>query len=68
MSVIGVAMGEDQTSREQPKSTRKGKEARLAYISEFVEEAKASGLIQRIIDKSGLRGFQVSPPVSASTR
>ena len=41
---------------------------RLAYISEFVEEAKASGLIQRIIDKSGLRGFQVSPPVSASTR
>jgi polar amino acid transport system substrate-binding protein len=35
---------------------------RLAYISEFVEEAKASGLVQRAIDHAGLRGVQVAPP------
>jgi polar amino acid transport system substrate-binding protein len=35
---------------------------RLAYISEFVEEAKASGLVQRAIDRAGLRGVQVAPP------
>ena len=40
----------------------KGKEARLAYISEFVELAKASGLVQRAIERSGLRGYKVAPP------
>ena len=29
---------------------------RLAYINEFVEEAKASGLVQRAIERAGLRG------------
>src|SRR5271166_2529850 len=38
----------------------KGKAGRLAYISEFIEEAKASGLVQRIIESGGLRGFQVA--------
>ena len=35
---------------------------RLAYISEFVEEAKASGLVQRAIERGGLRGVHVAPP------
>ena len=35
---------------------------RLAYIREFVEEAKASGLVQRFIDSAGLHGYQVVPP------
>ena len=35
---------------------------RLAYIREFIEEAKASGLVQRSIDGAGLRGYQVVPP------
>src|SRR5262245_6997879 len=34
---------------------------RLAYMSEFIDEARASGLIQRIIDRSGLVGLQVVP-------
>ena len=34
---------------------------RLAYISEFVEEAKASGLVQRAIEPGGLRGVHVAP-------
>jgi hypothetical protein len=37
---------------------------RLAYINEFVEEAKASGLVQRTIQRAGLRGVQVAPLAS----
>jgi polar amino acid transport system substrate-binding protein len=40
----------------------KGNAARLAYVSEFIEEAKASGLVQRTIERAGLRGVQVAPP------
>jgi polar amino acid transport system substrate-binding protein len=40
----------------------KGQLGRLAYISEFVEEAKASGLVQRAIERAGLAGVQVAPP------
>ncbi|MGB8615038.1 MAG: transporter substrate-binding domain-containing protein [Pseudolabrys sp.] len=34
---------------------------RLAYMSEFIDEARASGLLQRAIDRSGLRGLSVVP-------
>jgi polar amino acid transport system substrate-binding protein len=39
----------------------KDRAARLAYVSAFVEEAKASGLMQQIIDRAGERGIQVAP-------
>jgi polar amino acid transport system substrate-binding protein len=39
----------------------KGKAERLAYISEFVEAAKASGLVQRAIDRAGQAGYRVAP-------
>jgi polar amino acid transport system substrate-binding protein len=39
----------------------KGQTARLAYIAEFVEEAKASGLVQRAIEGANVRGVQVAP-------
>jgi polar amino acid transport system substrate-binding protein len=39
----------------------KGHAAALAYVSEFVEEAKASGLVQRAIDSAGLFGVSVAP-------
>lgn len=39
----------------------KGQVERLAYISDFVEEAKASGLVQRAIECAGLRGILVAP-------
>ena len=39
----------------------KGQEARLAYVSEFVEGAKASGLVQKAIDRASERGVTVSP-------
>jgi polar amino acid transport system substrate-binding protein len=33
----------------------------LSYLNEFIEDAKASGLVQRAIERSGLRGVQVAP-------
>ena len=39
----------------------KGKTERLAVLSEFVEAAKASGLVRQAIDRSGWRGLQVAP-------
>ncbi len=39
----------------------KGQAARLAYVNEFVEDAKASGLIKRIIESLGLQGVKVAP-------
>jgi polar amino acid transport system substrate-binding protein len=39
----------------------KGQTARLAYISEFVEQAKSSGLVQQAIERAGLPGHQVAP-------
>jgi polar amino acid transport system substrate-binding protein len=39
----------------------KGQAGWLAYVSEFVEEAKASGLVQKAIDRAGPRGSTVAP-------
>lgn len=38
----------------------KGHPEWLGYVTEFVEGAKTSGLIQRIIENAGLRGFRVA--------
>jgi polar amino acid transport system substrate-binding protein len=46
----------------------KGQAGRLAYISEFIEEAKASGLVQQAIERAGLRGVQVAPAGHPSTQ
>jgi polar amino acid transport system substrate-binding protein len=39
----------------------KGNAGRLSYFSEFVEQAKASGLVQQAIERAGLQGVQVAP-------
>ena len=39
----------------------KGQTARLAYITEFIEQAKASGLVQQAIERSRLSGHRVAP-------
>jgi polar amino acid transport system substrate-binding protein len=41
-------------------AVRKGQTGKLDYLSEFVEEAKTSGLIQHIIDRGNLRVFRVA--------
>jgi polar amino acid transport system substrate-binding protein len=39
----------------------KSKPAALAYVSEFIEEAKASGLVRKALDEMGLKASQVAP-------
>jgi len=46
----------------------KGQTEWLAYISEFTEEAKASGLVQRAIEHIGVHGVQVAPAGNPSSR
>jgi hypothetical protein len=38
----------------------KGQTARLAYLIEFIEQAKAAGLVQQAIERSGVPGHQVA--------
>jgi len=39
----------------------KDRSTRLGYVTEWVEAAKTSGLIQRAIEKAGERGIEVAP-------
>jgi polar amino acid transport system substrate-binding protein len=39
----------------------KGRPVALAYVSAFIEEAKASGLVRRTFDNVGLKGSVVAP-------
>jgi polar amino acid transport system substrate-binding protein len=40
----------------------KGKPQSLAYVTQFIEEAKASGLVRKALDAVGLKSSQVAPP------
>ncbi|HEX3178027.1 MAG TPA: transporter substrate-binding domain-containing protein [Methylomirabilota bacterium] len=40
----------------------RGRDAGLAYLRDFVEDAKASGLVGRAIAHTGARGVSVAPP------
>jgi polar amino acid transport system substrate-binding protein len=42
----------------------KGHAARLAFVSEFIETAKASGLVRQFIEREKLRGINVAPPAT----
>ena len=46
----------------------KGQTAHLAYFSDFIEDAKASGFIQSAVERAGLRGVRVAPPAKASAQ
>lgn len=39
----------------------KGEPGRLAYFSEFFDEAKASGLLRGAIERGGLPTFRIAP-------
>jgi polar amino acid transport system substrate-binding protein len=39
----------------------KGRPAALAYVSDFMEEAKASGLVRKALDAMGLTSSQIAP-------
>lgn len=51
------------TSVQQAIGTAPGNAAGAAFLREFVEEAKASGLVQRLIERHGVTGrLSVAPP------
>ena len=50
------------TSVQQAVGTAKANAAGAAFLTSFVEEAKASGLIQRLIDRHRVRGLTVAQP------
>lgn len=47
-------------------AVQKGRSGWRAFFSEFIEDAKASGLIARIIARGALRGFQVAAAETAN--
>ena len=50
-------------SVQQAIGTAKKNTAGAAYLRAFVEEAKASGLVARLIERHKVRGLSVAPPV-----
>lgn len=46
---------------QQASGTPKGREAGARYLADFIEDAKASGLVARLIEKNGIRGVDVAP-------
>ena len=49
------------TAVQQAVGTPKARVAGARYLSEFVEEIKATGLVARTIEKNGIRGLSVAP-------
>ena len=45
--------------------TVRGRDAGAAYLTEFVEDAKASGLVAQWIEQSGVKGLSVAPKAAA---
>jgi polar amino acid transport system substrate-binding protein len=53
------------TAVQQAVGTAKANEAGARFLQSFVEGAKASGLIARLIDRHHIRGLSVAPPSKA---
>ena len=56
--VLGDGFGEIYSAIAIPK----GHAGWLAYINEFIEEAKASGLVNRMIETLAMQGVRAAPP------
>jgi polar amino acid transport system substrate-binding protein len=50
------------TAVQQAVGTAKANQAGAAFLHDFVEEAKASGLVARLIERHHVRGLSVAPP------
>lgn len=50
------------TAVQQAVGTAQGNAAGAAFLSDFVEDAKASGLVARLIERHRVRGLSVAPP------
>jgi polar amino acid transport system substrate-binding protein len=54
------------TAVQQAIGTPKARSASAAFLADFVEEAKTSGLVARLIERHGVRGVNVAPAARAS--
>jgi polar amino acid transport system substrate-binding protein len=52
------------TSVKQSAGTHHGRDAGAAYLREFIEEAKASGMVARLIESYNVSGVNVALPLS----
>ena len=52
------------TAVKQSAGTLHGRDAGAHYLREFIEDAKASGLVARLIASYGVRGVSVGPPAT----
>jgi polar amino acid transport system substrate-binding protein len=50
------------TAVQQAIGTPRGREAGAAFLRDFVEEAKSSGLVAQLIERHHVRGLSVAPP------
>lgn len=55
------------TSVQQAVGTHRRHEAGAAFLKRFVEEAKASGMIDELIERHGVRGVRTAPLLSSSS-
>jgi polar amino acid transport system substrate-binding protein len=55
------------TAVQQAVGTPRARSASAAFLADFVEEAKASGLVARLIERHGVRGVNVAPAARASS-
>ena len=46
----------------------KGKAGHIAYVGDFLEQAKMTGLVKHTIDQANLRGLQVAPSGKANLK
>lgn len=51
-------------SADQAIVVAQGNEAGVAYLNRFVDDARSSGLLQRIVGRYGLAGVEVAPPAA----
>jgi len=61
--VVGDGFAEIHSAMAMPK----GHPGWLAYVNEFIEEAKASGLVDRMIETLGMKGVRPAPPGGLAT-
>ena len=56
---------EKKAKSAKSKSAAKPNKAAAAYLADFVEKAKKSGLVASLIEKHQVKGLSVAPPAGA---
>jgi polar amino acid transport system substrate-binding protein len=46
-------------------ATPRGRDAGAAYLNTFIEQMKASGIVEQALERDGIQGAAVAPPGAA---